>query len=92
MQAMPAIHAKCGGVLQIGWGNGLAYLAQNSVLSKAEELFAVGLFRLMSDEGVHALIAEREYARLARNMVIEYALLFLKKVDKFGVTSVVMAR
>ncbi|HTC63324.1 MAG TPA: hypothetical protein VK709_10815 [Candidatus Saccharimonadales bacterium] len=90
-QAMPAIHVKCGGTLRPGWGGGLAYLAQNSVLSKAEEQFAVGLFRLMSDEGVHVLIAKREYARLARNMVIEYALLFLKKVDKFGVKSVIMA-
>jgi len=86
---MPAIQSKCGGVLPTGWGGGLAYLAQNSVLSKAEEQFAVGLFKLMSDEGVHPLIAEREYARLARNMVIEYALLFLKKVGKFGVKSVV---
>jgi hypothetical protein len=87
-QAMPAINSKCGGTLRIDWGGGLAYLAQKSVVSKAEEQFAVGLFRLISDEGVHPLIAEREYARLARNMVIEYALLFLKKVDRFGVQSV----
>jgi len=90
-QAMPAVHEKCSGTLRIDWGGGLAYLAQNSVLSKAEEQFAVGLSRLISDEGVHPLIAEREYARLARNMVIEYALLFLKKVEKFGVKSVAVA-
>jgi hypothetical protein len=91
-QAMPAVHAKCGGTLRTEWGGGLAYLVQNSVLSKAEEQFAVGLFKLISDEGVHPLIAQREYARLARNMVIEYALLFLNKMNKFGVESVVLAR
>jgi hypothetical protein len=31
---------------------------------------------VLSDEAVHPLIAEREYARLAGNIVIEYALLF----------------
>jgi hypothetical protein len=36
----------------------------------------------MSDAGVHPLIAEREYARLMRNMSIEYGLLLLSKLDK----------
>jgi len=38
----------------------------------------------MSDTGVHPLIAEREYARLMRNMSIEYGLLLLTKLNKLG--------
>ena len=34
------------------------------------------LYRLISDMGVHPLAAEREYARLMRNMNIEYGLMF----------------
>jgi hypothetical protein len=83
-EAMPRVHAKYGGNLSLDWGGGLAYLAKNDVLSKAEELFVMSLYRLISDEGVHPLIAQREYVRLARNMVIEYALLFLTKMDKLG--------
>ncbi|MGA2482523.1 MAG: hypothetical protein ABSF92_05350 [Candidatus Acidiferrales bacterium] len=83
-EAMPAIHAKYGGDLRPDWGGGLAYLAKNEILSKPEEQLAVGLYRLISDEGVHPLIAQREYVRLARNMVIEYSLLLLTKVEKLG--------
>jgi len=83
-EAMPRIHEKCGDELRTDWGGGLAYLAKHEILSKAEELLAVGLYKLISDEGVHSLIAQREYVRLARNMVIEYSLLFLTKVAKLG--------
>jgi hypothetical protein len=38
----------------------------------------------LSDEGVHPITAEKEYARLARNVVIEYALLFLRRLEKRG--------
>lgn len=83
-EAMPAIHNKYGGDLHLEWGGGLEYLAKNGILSRAEEQFAAALFRLISDEGVHPLIAQREYVRLARNMVIEYALLLLTKLSKLG--------
>jgi hypothetical protein len=66
------------------WGNLLFFLRENDVISKAEEHFLSGLFVLISDEAVHPIIAEREYARLARNMVIEYAVLFLRRLDKLG--------
>jgi hypothetical protein len=85
-ESMPTIHSKFGGDLCLDWGGGLAYLAQNGVLSKAEEQFAVGLYRLISDEGVHPLIAQQEYVRLSRNMVVEYALLYLTKIQKLGLT------
>ena len=64
------------------WGKGLKSLQENSVISRPEEAYAVALYRLVSDEGVHPVIAEREYARLARNVIIEYALLFLRILDK----------
>lgn len=81
-ETMPRIHAKLGGTLPSSWGSGLAYLRGQNILSEAEEEFASSLYRLISDEGVHPLVAEREYSRLARNMVIEYALLFLTKINK----------
>jgi hypothetical protein len=83
-EAMPRIHEKYGEQLRTDWGGGLAYLAKHEILSKVEEQLAVDLYRLISDEGVHPLIAQREYVRLARNMVVEYSLLFLTKVAKLG--------
>jgi hypothetical protein len=84
-EVMPALHSKFGGQLPQKWGDGLAYLARNQVLSKTEEQFIASLYTLISDEGVHPLVAEKEYARLARNFVIEYALLFLRKIEKLGI-------
>jgi hypothetical protein len=66
------------------WGEALMYLVSNAILTKPEELFASRFYTLMSDAGVHPLIAEREYARLMRNMSIEYGLLLLSKLDKLG--------
>jgi hypothetical protein len=39
----------------------------------------------LSDEGVHPLIAEKEFARLLRNVVIEYGLMFLTMLEKKGI-------
>ena len=66
------------------WGEALTYLLDNTVLTKPEEQLASKFYTLMSDIGVHPLIAEREYARLMRNMSIEYGLLLLTKLDKLG--------
>jgi len=76
--------SKFGGALPGKWGEGLTYLRNNGVLSKAEEIFAGSLYTLISDEGIHPLVAEREYARLFRNVVIEYALLLLSRLKKLG--------
>jgi hypothetical protein len=40
---------------------------------------------MISDTSVHPLVTEREYARLMRNLSIEYGLLLLTKLDKAGV-------
>ena len=84
IQACAALNKQRGGPLPSKWGEALAYLLDNAVLTKPEELFAARFYTLMSDAGVHSLIAEREYARLMRNMSIEYGLLLLSKLDKFG--------
>ncbi len=84
-EAMPALYGKFGGSIPDRWGEGLSYLVQNNVLSTVEEKFVAGLYGLISDEGVHPLVAEREYVRLSRNFVIEYALLFLRKMEKLGI-------
>jgi hypothetical protein len=86
-QAMPSVHAIYGEELRLDWGGGVAYLTKHGILSRAEEQLAVSLYRLISDEGVHQLISEREYVRLARNMVIEYCLLLLTKLAKLGTTN-----
>jgi hypothetical protein len=83
-EALPVIQAKLGGTVPGGWGAGLTYLRQNRIISEAEEKYVAGLYTLISDQAVHPLAAEREYARLARNVVIEYGLLFLRKLEKLG--------
>jgi hypothetical protein len=81
-EKIPALHAKYGGELAIKWGAWLGYLRKNGVISQAQESLASSLYTFISDQAVHPLVAEREDARLARNMVIEYALLFLKEIEK----------
>ncbi len=84
LQACAALNKQQGAPVPSKWGDALVYLVDNAVLTKPEELFAARFYTLMSDAGVHPLIAEREYARLMRNMSIEYGLLLLSKLDKLG--------
>ena len=83
-EALESISAGSKPPADPSWGCGLTFLRQKELLSEKEERFAAGLYGLISDEAVHPLIAEREYARLTRNMVIEYGLLFLRKLEKSG--------
>jgi hypothetical protein len=83
-EVLPRLHAKHGGAMPRNWGQGLTYFRKNGVISDAEEKFVSGLYILISDEAVHSLIAEKEYARLSRNVVIEYGLLLLRKLEKVG--------
>jgi hypothetical protein len=66
------------------WGANILFLRQNGIMSVAEEQFLISLYRLISDQAVHSLSAEREYARIARNVVIEYGLVLLSRMDKAG--------
>jgi|GEM_PF-1260389 hypothetical protein len=67
------------------WDPALNLLRSKSFLSTQQEKFARALYTLLSHEGVHPLIADREFARLLRNMVIEYGLMFLTMLEKKGV-------
>jgi hypothetical protein len=84
LQACAALHKKLGGTLPLKWGEALQYLRDHDVLSVKEEQFVAQFYALVSDTSVHPLVAEREYARLIRNMSIEYGLLVLTKLDKLG--------
>jgi hypothetical protein len=84
LQACAAAHKKLGGSQPSKWGEALQYLRDHDVLTVKEEQFAAQLYALMSDTSVHPLVAEREYARLMRNISIEYGLLLLTKLDKLG--------
>jgi len=85
-EACILVQERRGGALPTTWGKVIAYLEQEKVITKSEEQFVTSLYRLVSDMGVHPLVAEREYARLMRNMNIEYGLLFLTRMDKWMAT------
>lgn len=68
------------------WGKATAYLRANGILSQMEEAFVTSLYTLVSDEAIHPTVAQREYARIRRNMIIEYGLMFLTVLDKRGFT------
>jgi hypothetical protein len=84
LQACAGVHKKLGGSLPTKWGEALQYLRDNNVLTVKEQQFAIQFYALMSDTSVHPLVAQREYARLMRNISIEYGLLLLTKLDKLG--------
>lgn len=85
LQACIGARVRLGGAVPRKWGEALRYLVDNSVLTKQEEQLLSSLYVLVSDTGVHPLIADREYARLIRNMSIECGLLLLTKLDKVGI-------
>lgn len=84
IHATSAAYKRFGGAQPSKWGEALLYLRSNNILTLKEEQFAAQFYALMSDTSVHPLVAEREYARLMRNMSIEYGLLLLTKLDKLG--------
>jgi hypothetical protein len=86
VQACALAHKRFGGSLPSLWGEALQYLREQEILTVKEQQFAVQFYALMSDTSVHRLVAEREYARLMRNMSIEYGLLLLTKLDKLGLS------
>jgi hypothetical protein len=84
LEACKGVQKKFGGSAPSKWGEALKYLIDHNVLTTREERFFSSLYTLVSDTGVHPLIADREYARLMRNMSIECGLLLLTKLDKLG--------
>lgn len=84
-QACSSLAAKTNAPVPKKWGKTTEMLRNCAILSQQEEALATSLYTLISDEGVHPLIAEQEYARLLRNMAIEYGLMFLAKLEKAGI-------
>ncbi len=67
------------------WGSATGLLREKGYLTKQHGAFVTSLYTLFSDEGVHPLGADQEYARLLRNVVIEYGVMFLAVLDKKGI-------
>jgi hypothetical protein len=84
-QAAKSIAATAGNTVVDRWGSATIYLAEQGYYTKQHETFVTSLYTLISDASVHPLGAEREYARLLRNVVIEYGVMFLTVLAKKGV-------
>jgi len=80
-----AIADSVGAAVAHEWDPVLTFLRNNAFFTPQQDKFARGLYTLLSDEGVHPLIAEREFARLLRNVAIEYGLMFLTMLQKKGI-------
>lgn len=86
IHASITLKKKMGGSPPSKWGEALEVLKDGGVLTLKEQQVVIQLYTLMSDTGVHPLVAEREYVRLMRNVCIEFGLLLLTKLDKLGIT------
>ncbi len=84
-EAAKSIAAAAGNTVVDRWGDATIYLRQQGYFTKQHEAFITSLYTLISDASVHPLGAEREYARLLRNVVIEYGVMFLTVLAKRGV-------
>jgi hypothetical protein len=67
------------------WNTSTAFLRNHGYITDQQEKFARGVYTLISDAGVHPLMSERVFARLLRNVVIEYGYMFLTIMDGRGV-------
>ena len=84
-ESAKSIAIASGDTLTDKWGDATLYLRQKGVYTRQHEAFVAALYTLISDTSVHPLGADREYARLLRNVVIEYGVMFLTTLDKNGV-------
>lgn len=84
-QAAKSIAANAGDTIKDRWGDATEYLLKHGYFAKQNTDFATALYTLISDTSVHPLVTEREYARLLRNVVIEYGVMFLTMLDKRGI-------
>jgi hypothetical protein len=84
-EAAKSIAATAGDTVDDRWGAATSYLRQQGYLTNQQEGFSTSLYTLISDTSVHPLGTEREYARLLRNVVIEYGVMFLAMLAKNGI-------
>jgi hypothetical protein len=85
LQAASAVAHTIGKPHPTKYGEAIAFLRTQGFFTEMQEKLAAALFGFSSDESVHKLITDREFARLMRNMVIEYGVMFLTMLDKRGV-------
>jgi len=83
--AAKAVAVAAGETVEDKWGTATIFLRQRGLFTQKHEDFITKFYTLISDESVHALGTDREYARLLRNVVIEYGVMFLSVLDKRGV-------
>ncbi|MGA2755434.1 MAG: hypothetical protein ABSE53_16885 [Terracidiphilus sp.] len=84
-ESAKSVATTSGDAVSDKWGDATLYLRQKGLYTKQHEAFVATLYTLISDTSVHPLGADREYARLLRNVVIEYGVMFLTTLDKSGV-------
>lgn len=85
-EAAKSVAAAAGDTVVDRWGDATLYLREKGYFTVQHEKFIASLYTLLSDESVHPLTADREYARLLRNVVIEYGVMLLSVLDQRGVT------
>ncbi len=59
------------------WDTSTSFLRKHHYITMQQEKFARGIHALISDEGVHPLMSDRVFARVLRNVIIEYGFMFL---------------
>ena len=67
------------------WDTSTSFLRKRDYITPQQEKFARGIYALISDQGVHPLMAERIFARVLRNVIIEYGFMFLTIMNAKGV-------
>ena len=63
-------------------GNARSYLEQNLDNQDRDDKFIDSFVNILHKEGGHALISEKEYFRLSRNIAIEIMLFVISKYEK----------
>lgn len=58
------------------------HLQLKDVVTENMRLLGRAIYGMLSEEGVHALKSEREYVRLCRNLVAEYALVLFFELER----------
>jgi hypothetical protein len=84
-EAAKSVAAATGKTVVDRWGDATVFLRQQGYFTQQHEAFITALYTLISDTSVHPLGVERQYARLLRNVVIEYGLMFLTVLTERGV-------
>lgn len=63
-------------------GQAIDYLHRKEVITEKVQALGRALYGVLSNEGVHAINSKREYVRLCRNMVAEYALVLFFELER----------